>query len=88
MANVIIAVFATVLGYTTSAVVAEVRDHGPAAAPIVAAEMPAQFRPILSAEAPAFVSTTAPGWNVRNEAVAQVAAARAFVVVRTVGVAR
>lgn len=88
MANVIIAVLATVLGYTTSAVVAEVRDHGPAAAHVVVVEMPAQFRPILSAEAPASISTTAPGWNARNDAAPQVAVARAFVVARTVGVAR
>lgn len=88
MTNVIIAVLATVLGYTTSAVVAEVHHPGPTAAPIVATEMPAQFRPILSAEAPAFVSTAAPGWNERNEAAPQMATARAFVVVRTVGVTR
>ena len=88
MTNVIIAVLATVLGYTTSAVVDEVRHPGPAAAPIVAAEMPVQFRPIVSAEVPAFVATVAPGWNDRSEAAPQVAAARAFVVARTVGVAR
>lgn len=88
MANVIIAVLATVLGYTTSAVVAEVRHPGPTVAPIVAAEMPAQFRPILSAEAPAFASTAAPVWNARNDAAPQLVAARAFVVARTVGVSR
>lgn len=88
MTNVIIAVLATVLGYTTSAVVAEVRHSGPAAAPLVAVEMPAQFRPIVSVEAPAFVSTAAPGWNPRNEAAPQAVAARSFVVIRTVGVAR
>ncbi|MGV3549999.1 hypothetical protein [Rhizobium sp.] len=88
MTNVVIAVLATVLGYTTSAVVAEVRAPAPAAAPIVAVEMPAQFRPILSAEAPAFVSTAAPAVHVRNAVAPQVAAVRSFVVARTVGVAR
>jgi hypothetical protein len=88
MTNVIIAVLATLLGYTTSAVVAEVRSQGPAAAPIVAARMPVQFRPILSAEAPAFVSTAAPEWNARHDAAPQLAAVRAFTVVRTVGVVR
>ena len=88
MANVIIAVLATVLGFTTSAVVAEVRGHGSAAAPVVAAEIPAQFRPILSAEAPAFVSSKAPGWNERSEAAVLASAARAFVVTRSVGVER
>jgi hypothetical protein len=87
MVNVIIAVLATVLGFATSAVVAEVRGHGPAAAPVVAAEIPAQFRPILSAEAPAFVSTKAPGWNERTQPVEMVAA-RSFVVTRSVGVER
>ena len=87
MANVTIAVLATILGFMTSAVVAEVRGPGPAAAPIVAAEIPAQFRPIHAAEPPAFVSTRAPGWNERSEAVV-VASARAFVMTRSVGVER
>lgn len=87
MANVIIAVLATVLGFTTSAVVTEVRSQGPAAAPLVAAEIPAQFRPIHAAEPPAFVSTRAPGWNERSQAVV-LASARAFVATRSVGVGR
>jgi len=87
MANVIIAVLATVLGFTTSAVVAEVRGQGPAAAPVVAVEIPAQFRPIHAAEAPAFVSTRAPGWNERSRATVM-ASARAFVATRSVGVER
>lgn len=88
MANVVIAVLATVLGFTTSAVVAEVRHTGPAAAPMVTAEIPAQFRPIHSAETPAFVSTAAPGWNKPSQAIAIASAARAFVVTRSVGVER
>lgn len=89
MVNVIVAVFATVLGFATSAVVAEVRNPGPAAAPIVAAEIPAQFRPIFAAEAPAFVSTRAPGWNARTAPAGDAVAARAFVVTaRTAGVER
>ena len=88
MANILIAVLATALGYTTSAVVAEVRNHDSAVTPIVVAEMPAQFRPIIAAEAPAFVSTAAPALNVRAEPSPQMAAARAFVVARTVGVER
>lgn len=87
MANVIIAVLATVLGFTTSAVVTEVRSQGPAAAPLVAAEIPAQFRPIHAAEPPAFVSSKAPGWNERSQAVV-FASARAFVATRSVGVGR
>lgn len=80
MANVIIAVLATILGYTTSAVITEVRGQGPAAAPIVAAEIPAQFRPIHAAEPPVFASTRAPSWNERKEAAMVISAARAFVV--------
>jgi hypothetical protein len=88
MANVIIAVLATVLGFTTSAVVAEVRHTGPAAAPIVTVEIPAQFRPIHSAETPAFVSTAAPGRDKPREATIAASAARAFSVTRSVGVER
>lgn len=88
MANVMIAVLASVLGFTTSAVVAEVRHYGPEAAPIAAAENPAQFRPVHSAETPAFISTAAPGWNRRSEIVVVASAARALVVTRTVGVER
>lgn len=87
MANVIIAVLATILGFATSAVVTEVRSQGLAAAPVVAAEMPAQFRPIHAVEAPAFVSTRAPGWNERNGATVM-ASARAIVATRSVGVER
>lgn len=81
MTNVVIAVLATVLGYTTSAVVAEVRSHDPAAARMVVAEAPAQFRPIRSAEAPAFASTSAPAMNLRDAAAPQLSAARSFVIV-------
>jgi hypothetical protein len=88
MANVTIAVLATILGFMTSTVIAEVRGHGPAAAPIVATEIPAQFRPIHVAEPPAFVSTRAPGWNERNQAVAMASAARAFALARSIGVER
>ena len=88
MANVTIAVLATILGFTTSAVVTEVRGHGPAAAATVAAEIPAQFRPIHAAEAPAFVSTRAPGWTERSQTIVTVSAARAFVLTRSIGVER
>ena len=88
MANVTIAVRAINLGFTTSAVVAEVRGHGPTAAPTVAAELPAQFRPIHAAEAPAFVSTRAPGWSERSQTIVTVSAARAFVLTRSIGVER
>jgi hypothetical protein len=87
MANVIIAVLATVLGFTTSAVVTEVRSQGPAAAPLVAAEIPAQFRPIHAAKPPAFVSTRAPGCNEQSKVMVMVSA-RAFVATRSVGVER
>jgi len=88
MANVTIAVLATILGFTSSAVVTEVRSRGPTAAPIVAAEIPAQFRPIHAAEPPAFVSTRAPGWNKRSQAIVMVSAARAGVLTRSIGVER
>lgn len=88
MANVLIAVLATVLGYTTSAVVAEVRSERPAATRMVVVDIPAQFRPILSAKAPAFVSPAAPSWNERAKADTQVSAARAFGISRSVGVVR
>jgi hypothetical protein len=84
MANVIIAVLATVLGFTTSAVVTEVRSQGPAAAPRVAVEIPAQFRPIHAAEPPAFVSSKAPGWNARSQGVVM-ASARTVPATRSVG---
>jgi hypothetical protein len=87
MANVIIAVLATVLGFTTSAVVTEVRSQGPAAAPLVAVEIPAQFRPLHAAEPPAFASSSAPGWNKPGHAVA-LASARAVLATRSVGVER
>ena len=87
MANVIIAVLATVLGFTTSAVVTEVRDQGPAAAPLVAVEIPAQFRPLHAAEPPAFVSSKAPGWNKRSQPIVM-ASARAVGATRSHGVER
>ena len=88
MANILIAVLATVLGYTTSAVVAEVRTERPAATRMVVVEIPAQFRPVVSAEAPTFVSPAAPGWNERAKADTQVSAARAFTNTRSLGVTR
>jgi hypothetical protein len=88
MANVLIAVLATVLGYTTSAVVAQVRSEDPAATRMVVVDARAQFRPIVSAHAPAFVSPAAPGWNERAKADTQVSAARAFVITRSVGLVR
>lgn len=88
MANVAVAVLAVVLGFLTSAVVAEVRGHGPAAAPAVAAESPAQFRPIHAAEPPVFVSTSAPGWNERSRPVLMASAARAFGLTRLLRVER
>jgi len=87
MANVIIAVLATVLGFTTSAVVTEVRSQGPAAAPLVAVEIQAQFRPIHAAEPPAFVSSEAPGWNEHGQAVVM-ASVRAVLAARSVGAER
>lgn len=87
MANVVIAVLATVLGFTTSAVVTEVGSQGPAAAPFVAVEIPAQFRPIHAAEPPAFVSSKAPSWNERGQAVVM-ASVRAVIATRSVGVER
>ena len=88
MANVTIAMLATILGFTTSAVVTEVRGPGPAAAPIVAAEILAQFRPIHAAEPPVYVSTKAPGWNERSQPTVIVSAARAGVLTRSLGIER
>lgn len=89
MGNVIIAVLATVLGFATSAVVSEVRSQGPVAAAISAADVPAQFRPIHFAEAPAFVSTRAPGWQPRVAPPAGAVAARSMIVAtRSIGVTR
>ena len=87
MANIVIAVLATILGFTTSAVVTEVHGQGPVAAPLVAVEIPAQFRPLHVAEPPAFASSRAPGWNKRGQAVA-LASARAVLATRSVGVER
>lgn len=83
MANVIIAVFATVLGYATSAVVAEVRTGLPSA-PIAMPDALAQFRPVPSSEAPAFASTPAPTWNRTSGKLLVASTARAFGASRTV----
>jgi hypothetical protein len=64
-----------------------VRGQGPAAAPVVAVEIPAHFRPNHAAEPPAFVSSKAPGWNEHGQAVVM-ASARADLATRSVGVER
>lgn len=88
-ANVLTACFAAVLGFATSAVVAEVRGRDFHAVQRVAADVPAQFRPLAVGEAPGFAPSAAPSMQAFGAQAQTIADARAtFVSSRTRGWAR
>lgn len=88
-ANVAIACIGTVLGFTTSAVVAEVRGRTPEARPVAVVSAPKQFRPAFDSRRPTFASTAAPAWHARRSPATERIATRSIVVTnRTAGVAR
>lgn len=88
-ANMMIAVIGTVLGFATSAVVAEVRGYSPEPAPVAAVSAPKQFRPAFGFGGPTFASTAAPRWQPSVAAATDTVATRSIVVTwRTAGVVR
>ena len=87
--NVAIACIGTVLGFATSAVVAEVRGRNPELGPVAAVSAPKQFRPALDLRAAGLASTPAPALNRRTASARERIATRSIVVSsRTAGVAR
>lgn len=88
-ANVAIACIGTVLGFATSAVVAEVRSGNSEPRPVATVAAPKQFRPAFDFRGATFVSTPAPAWNRRPAASRERIATRSIVVSnRTAGVIR
>jgi hypothetical protein len=85
MSNVLIAVFATVVGFTTSAIIEEVRSVDAAVVEVLAVDTTAQFRPILSLRAPVSTPSAAPVLNDRATETTELAAVRAFVLARPTG---
>lgn len=88
-ANVAIACIGTVLGFATSAVVAEVRGPTPELRPVAAVSAPTQFRPAFDFRDATFASTAAPALQARAPSAAYTVATRSIAVTnRTAGVAR
>jgi hypothetical protein len=87
--NMAIACLGTVLGFATSAVVAEVRGRTPEPRPLAAISAPKQFRPAFDFRNAGFTPTAAPALSRRTASARERIATRSIVVTsRTAGVMR
>ena len=87
-ANMAIACIGTIMGFATSAVVAEVRGRAAEPVQLTEARTSAQFRPAFEFRGVGFVSTSAPVWRPLQAPTADMTTRSILAAARTAGSAR